>query len=389
MFDLSKDELEIQNKLILLKSKSGTHSPSIQTIRDKLPELNFKVDACFLSNPYATELFLEYFQTDILKKNKLRDLLEYYPSQNSIIADAASKVLHVPAENIFIGNGAIEVIQACMHRFVIKKIVVIIPTFSSYYEFTRPGVDVAYYQLKEENEFELDVDNYIEFVKNSGADSIVLINPNNPTGNLISYSDIEKIILELSYLETILLDESFIHFSFEDENLSEISYSKLVEKNKNLVLIKSMSKDFGIAGIRVGYGIMSVSRVKLLLDNGYLWNSNGLAEYFLRVYSNSSFKKQYDLCRVKFIKETQDFYRDFSKIKSVKTYPTKANFVLVGLPDNCSSTDLSSLLLIRHGIYVRSCGDKIGLNGNYLRVASRGANENKQIISAFSDLNHD
>lgn len=383
---LSDNDLFLQKKLALLKKKSGTHSPSIQTLRDKLPELRISVDACFLSNPYATDFFLHRFESDILKKNLLRDLLEYYPSQNAALSEALSVALKIPKANIFVGNGAAEVIQACMHRFVNRKIIVIIPTFSSYYEFVKPGVEVVYYPLSAANNFELDIEDYIRFVRREDPDAIVLINPNNPTGNLLKMKDIRRIVDEFSYIDTILLDESFIHFAFEDDSCEYVSSAGLVNQFDNLIIIKSMSKDFGVAGLRVGYGIMSDQRVIDLLGNGFLWNSNGLAEYFIKVYAEEGFRAGYEPLRIRFIRETQDFYRDMAAMEIGKVYPTQANFLLYQLPEGLTSEQLNAQMLIHHGIYTRSLNDKIGLHGEYLRVASRGEQENKIILHALKSI---
>ena len=264
--------------------------------------------------------------------------------------------------------------------------VVNIPTFSSYYEFAQDIVDVQFFKLRKEDNYNLDVIEYIKFIKEHKPDTIVLINPNNPTGNYILKADLIKILKELSFVDNIIIDESFIHFAFEDEFYSEVTLSKLVNEYKNLYIVKSMSKDFGIAGIRAGYAIMEENKVNDLLKNGYLWNSNGLAEHFFRLYSQKEFIANYQIARKRYIEETQKFIIDISKVPSIKVYPSSANFVLIELPDEISSELITSILLIRHGIYVRNCADKIGLEGNYLRIASRGLVDNQTIIDVLKDL---
>ena len=382
----SPKEEEIRNKMISLKQEAGSHSPSIHTLTQLIPGLSIKIDACFLSNPYATELYMDYFKREILNKNKLRDLLEFYPSQNDVIAFLLSSSINVDSKQIFIGNGAIEIIQAIIHRYAKKKMVVNIPTFSSYYEFAQGIVDIEFFKLKKDNNYNLNVDEYIDFIKKVRPDTIVLINPNNPTGNYILKADLIRILTELSFVENIIIDESFIHFAFEDEFYSEVTLSKLVEEQKNLYIVKSMSKDFGIAGIRAGYAIMAEYKVKELLKNGYLWNSNGLAEHFFRLYSQKDFVSNYQIARKRYIEETQKFIIDISKVPNIKVYPSSANFVLIELPDGISSELITSILLIRYGIYVRNCDDKIGLEGNYLRIASRGQQDNQSIIDVLMDL---
>ena len=132
-------------KIRQLKALSGTHSPSIDTLLNECKELIIDVDACFLSNPYATELFMDYLNSDLISTKKLRDVLEYYPPQNRDVANTISKAINVDSSNIFVGNGAIEIIQALIHNFVQSKICVIIPTFSSYYEFVKDDIEILYF----------------------------------------------------------------------------------------------------------------------------------------------------------------------------------------------------------------------------------------------------
>lgn len=385
-FSFSTEEEMIRKRIISLKKEAGTHSPSIQTIIELIPELNIKVDACFLSNPYATELYMNYFKSDVLDQGKLRDLLEFYPSQNSVIAGLVSKAINIDSNKIFIGNGAIEIIQAIIHRFAKEKIVINIPTFSSYYEFALENLSVNFFVLEKESDYNLDIVKYINYIKNVKPDTIVIINPNNPTGNYIYKKDLVKILDELSFVENIIIDESFIHFAFEDDLYNEITLSKLVSTYKNLYIVKSMSKDFGIAGIRAGYAIMAEDKVQVLLKNGYLWNSNGLAEHFFRLYSRPDFVEKYQFLRKKYIKETQKFIKEIEKVPRIKVYSSTANFVLLELPEGVSSETVTSILLIRYSIYVRNCDDKIGLNGNYLRIASRNKEDNHHIIESLMEL---
>lgn len=386
MIELNEQEKRLAAKIKRLKESSGSHSPSIFTIAQKLPELQIKVDACFLSNPYATELFLNYLKKDLIDSDKLRDVLEFYPSQNSVIADVIAQYLNIDAENIFIGNGAIEIIQAVLHNFVGKKLIVNIPTFSSYYEFVRADTQVLYFQLLKEKQYALDIERYIKFVKDSKADSIVIINPNNPDGGYINYENLRYILTELKHLSNIILDESFIHFAYENKQYDLVQTEQLFKEFPNLIIIKSMSKDFGIAGIRSGYGIMSKDKVASLLHNGYLWNSSGLSEYFFRLYVQKYFLQEYEKIRKKYISQTQVFYDNLSKIQAIKVYPSMSNFALVELLDKSTSADFVTKMLVKYGIYTRTCNDKIGLDGEFVRIASRTYEENEIISNAMKDL---
>jgi len=376
----------IKTKIKKLKEVSGSHSPSIATLINDIPQLEIKVDACFLSNPYATDLFMGHLEEDLIKKNRLRDVLEFYPPQNKDISAILSKSLQVNPENIFVGNGAIEVIQAVLHRFVKKKLCVILPTFSSYYEFANDETEVLYYHLHKENKFELDLFDYIKFVKDNAINNIVLINPNNPNGGYIPKEQFHTLIEELKHLDNIIIDESFIHFAYEDVDMFQVSNEELIQNYPNLVIVKSMSKDFGVAGLRAGYGIMASNKIEQLLKTGYLWNISGLTDYFFRLYSSREFQKQYDVVRKKYIMNTLMFLSEIRSVHSITVYPSKANFALVEIPEGFNSFDFTMDLLIDHGVYVRDCGDKVGLDGDFIRVASRTFEENLEIINAIKTV---
>jgi histidinol-phosphate/aromatic aminotransferase/cobyric acid decarboxylase-like protein len=369
-----------------LKKQSGSHSPSLSSIKEKIPELQIKVDACFLSNPYATDLFLEYFKTEMIDTGDINALLEFYPSQNKVIANYVETQLNIQAGSVFICNGAIEAIQAIIHRYSKGKLLVIIPTFSSYYEYATDEIEVIYYKLRKEDNFKLDVDDYIETVEREKPNTIILINPNNPNGGYINYDDLKRITNELDMVENIIIDESFIHFAYEDSDMKLKSIVPFVNEKENIMVIKSMSKDFGIAGLRCGYAIMSKRRVSELLRNGYLWNSNGIAEYFFKLYSRPDFLAKYEVVRRKYITESLVFISALNQIANIKVYPSRANFVLVELLNGLTANDISTKLICDHGIYVRNCNDKIGLDGEYIRVAARTLNENKLIIDAIKSV---
>ena len=181
-------ELALIERIKRLKKEAGSHSPSAWTLAKLIPELRLKVDACFLSNPYATKLFLMHFQREVIRPRKLRALLELYPSQNRVIAAKLGRVLDQETDSIFVGNGAAEIIQAILHRFTGEKILVNLPTFSPYYEFARPDTQVLFNVLHKEDEFRFDPSAYLKLVHREKPDTVVLINPNNPDGGYIPHA---------------------------------------------------------------------------------------------------------------------------------------------------------------------------------------------------------
>lgn len=384
---LSSRERALADRLMQLKREAGSHSPSAPTILKMIPELRMRVDACFLSNPYATELFLDHLYREVIRPGKLRKLLEFYPSQNRVIAAKLATALDLPTERLFVGNGAIEIIQAILHRFTGAKILVNLPTFSPYHEFARPDTQVVYNVLRKEDEFHFDVGEYIRTVRRERPDTIVLINPNNPDGGYIPHAKLVAMLEELRDVPNILVDESFLHFACEGEGFAYHSLARELDRFPNVMVVKSMSKDFGVAGIRAGYAVMAPERVKALLDNGYLWNSSGLAEYFFELYSRPQFQADYERKRIHYIRHSRRFFKALNGLPGVHIYPTQANFALVELRrDDMTAEDLVCRLLVRRGIYARACDDKKGLEpGRFIRVASRTRSENRYVLRGLKE----
>lgn len=375
---LSKTSNEdLYAKLYDLKKQNGTHSPSINTIIEFIPEIQCNIDACFLSNPYATDLFLKKFNEDLISSNNIRNYLELYPQQNKFISKKISSYIKVPSENILIGNGAIEIIEKVMND-IDGKILIGLPTFSSYYEFNKKCK-----VIKSKKQL-LTSEDVISEVRRTGSNNLLLVNPNNPTGHYLPKEQIENILSELKELDTIIIDESFIHFATKDDP-NTASVSELVLKYPNLVVIKSMSKDFGIAGIRCGYAIMTEEKVKSLTKKGFLWNSNGISEYFFNLLSDKSFIKEYEKTRIKFLNEFDEFYTELNKIEHIEVYPSKTNFFLIDLKTK-KSFDFVCWMLIEKGIYVRSMDDKIGMGidkDTFVRIAGKTQEENNYIVESI------
>ena len=384
---ISSIEQELLNKIEALSARSGSHSPSLGMMQQAIPEIEVDIDACYLSNPLATDLFWSYFNADVLADPQLfKRMLEAYPSQNNAIAERLSTAIGVDADGLFIANGATEAIQAVIHNFS-SHIHINTPTFSPYYEFAGPDTQVTEFQLDPANNFAVDPEQYVASVLQSRADTAVLISPNNPDGHLIPETDLEWILSKLTTLRTIIVDESFVHFADRSTPSNELpTVTGITSQFDNVTVVKSMSKDFGIAGIRAGYAIMPPERVTQLLAHGYLWNTSGMAEYFFSLFDRPEFSTQYlrELSNYKaFIDK---FTASTAKFDFVRAFDTSANFQLMKMPEHVSAEVAAALLLLRHGVYVRSCGDKIGLDGEYLRVSIRTEPENIKVLSAITDI---
>ena len=149
-----------------------------------------------------------------------------------------------------------------------------------------------------------------------------------------------------------------------------------------------MSKDFGIAGIRCGYAIMSQDKVDYSIKKGFLWNSNGLSEYFFGLLSDSEFIDEYEKTRIRYLNEFEEFGNQLSEIKEIKVYPSKTNFFLIDLKTK-KSFDFVCWMLIEKGIYVRSMDDKIGMGidtDTFVRIAGKTQEENIYIVESIKEF---
>ena len=212
---------------------------------------------------------------------------------------------------------------------------------------------------------------------------MVIINPNNPDGSLVSKEKMKELLEKFAFMDNIILDESFIEFAGTPESVATSFY-----EFKNLTIIRSMSKIFGIAGIRAGFCITKAEYVTKLLNSGYLWNSNCFAIYFFELLNNKDFMKEYEEAKDKYNKELESYGKALETCNpKIKFYKSKANFFLGELIDkNKTVEELMFYMLCEYGIYIRQCADKKGLNDRFFRISSRNEEENKKIIEAFKNF---
>lgn len=354
-----------------LKSNAGLHSPSIFELKNDL-KVDIQIDACFLCNPYAFELFLSNFKT-----KDLTDNIKYYPPQNKVLSNILSKGINVNSDNLLIGNGAIQLIELIVRKFKGKKKCIVTPTFSTYYEYDENNI--VYFQTTKEENFIVNKNKLINFCKDNNVEVLILVNPNNPTGTVFSKNEMLDIISNLKNVD-IIVDESFIDFYNREESLENEVY-----KNDKLIIIRSLSKDFGIAGLRLGYAVCTPSLKKEILDEyGLCWNINGLAQVFLELLQESNFQKEYEIAKFRYINERNDFYEKLSSLDKFKVYPSQANFFIINCFENVDN--VFSSLLFKHKIYTRILNDKLHLDKSFLRIACGKKEENDIIAESLLNI---
>jgi len=327
------------------------------------------IDFCYLYNRhFPNPSFIKEMMENVSV------LINTYPSGQEYIKLLLSSFFdyEIDRSKLFVGNGASELISL-INNHIIDSITIPVPTFSEYLKVKNKKL-INYYCLSEKNNFKIKPHGLVKEAKKTNF--LLLINPNNPTGQVISYKDLAYILENLKSLKGIILDESFIDFSDEQSGI------KLVEKYPNLIFIKSISKSYGAAGLRLGYIYTNNQKVKDVL-NQYLpiWNINSFAEKFLEKFSK--YKESFNKSLIMTVRDRQKLMRMLQKIKHLKVYSSEANFLLCKIlnPD-LNSDKLSQLLFKYDNIFVKNLDQKIG--PSFFRVSVRNEEENKKLVKALN-----
>jgi threonine-phosphate decarboxylase len=282
------------------------------------------------------------------------------------------------SECITVGNGSVEIIHDFARAFVRNKVIIPAPTFCEYeLSSKRSGAGILFVPLKN---LTLDAELIIEKAKN--FDAIFLCNPNNPTG-LFSVKPIKKIIESIDSSTKILIDECFIEFTDDDDHHHHSLINKIKEYD-NIVILRSLTKSFGLAGLRVGYSISSPKLAKQLSANRIPWNVNGLAQMagIIALKDLKHLKKARTM-----IKKERQFIQSKIEKKMQSFAPCKSdvNYFLIHLK-NKNSTKVRDSLLTRSGVLVRDCSTFTGMNSEYIRVAVKTHRENLLLLDALESI---
>ena len=334
------------------------------------------LDFCYLVNPY--------FPNDRLMgeiKASFEILTTSYPSGLDINNLLAAKSLGLDKNQVLIGNGAAELIKPLLKSFH-KPVGVLKPSFS---EYEACATSVIPYSVPS-RDFTYTARDLITFYDDKEIDALVLVNPDNPTGNYIRKEEVLTLISFLKKKNALLiLDESFLDFSDKEESPSLMT-TELLTEHSNLVLIKSISKSYGVPGLRLG--ILACANpliISLVRDQLPIWNINSLAEYFLQIFEK--YQSDYKDALNQF-KETRDeMYHSLESIRQLTLYPTQANFILCEVRDGCSAQQIAELLLNRYNILVKDLSKKPGMeNRECIRIAIRSKADNERLCNALKHI---
>lgn len=335
------------------------------------------LDFCYLVNPY--------FPTSRMKE-ELRSsfdvLLTEYPSGMGVNSLLAGKYFGVRQNLIAVGNGAAELIHALINRLPGRKGVVY-PTFEEYPNRCRKEYLVPFQSARED--FSYSAEELTAYFENQKISSLLLINPDNPSGNLIDGIGLEH-LLKWSKEKQIrlVLDESFADFASE-KNLSLLKNDTL-ESNPHLIVVKSISKSYGVPGLRLGV-LATADEILLKQIKGDLpiWNINSFAEYYMQIFGK--YEAAYQKACHLFRDERSRFYKALQQISFLEVFPSQANYFLCKVIGRYTSGELTEQLLTRYNILIKDCSGKAGFEGaSYIRIAIRDADDNQNLINALESL---
>jgi threonine-phosphate decarboxylase len=313
-------------------------------------------------------------------KMSANSLVQTYPDPECReLKKSLSRYLGIDSEWVTLGNGAIEIIYWFAHTTtsVRGRVVIPTPTFCEYEVASQKvGAEVTLVPL---NNFDLDTDKIIE--KSRGADAVFLCNPNNPTG-MLATKQIMKIIENIDSSTKVLLDECFIELADNPEANTMIDQ---ISEFDNLVILRSLTKSFGLAGLRVGYSVCNPTLAKKLSSNKIPWNVNSLAQ----VAGVAALRERRCLSKARaLIKKERRFLHDnIEKLESFHPIRSDSNFFLVHLQGR-NSTQFRDRLLKNSGVLVRDCSTFTGMGAQYVRIAIKKHSENILLLKALEAFDY-
>ncbi len=335
------------------------------------------IDHAYLYNLYfPPESFFEKL------KDQIHELVLNYPVAQDALAALVGELIGQPQERIVVGNGASELIKI-VSGHIARKLIIPVPSFNEYAN-AAPDGNVIEFPL-EPPSFHLDVDKFAAETIRSKADIAVVVTPNNPTSLLVPRSDLLRLLKKLTGHDCMLIvDESFIDFARDRD---QATLETEIARYPNLTIFKSMSKAYGICGLRIGYMLTANSEFTARVREGiHIWNINGFAETFLELATQ--YRKDFsDSCKQ--VKADRDkFYEELQSIQGLTVFQPDANFIFCRLPDHSASgPEITKRLFVEHNIYIKHCQRKtLPESDRYLRIASRTQTENHQLIEALRDI---
>lgn len=335
------------------------------------------LDYCYLVNPYfPPKKMLEEI------KSNFDTLIAQYPSGMRVNSLLAAKNFSVKQEHILVGNGAAELIKGLVESFK-GKMGIVLPTFEEYHHRYK-GEIVAFNSA--EQDFSYTAQDLITFYTEHPVNQLVIINPDNPTGNYLSNAELKRLI-EWSKAQQVqlIIDESFVDFADGNENLNDtVLTEEILAMYDQLYVVKSISKSYGVPGIRLG--ILASSNKEMiakLKKDVAIWNINSFGEFYMQIAEK--YKKDYMKSIKKMQVVRQSFIEELKEVSYVKVYPSQANYVMCELLDGYQSVRVAEDLL-EQNILIKDLTTKIGNGRQYIRLAVRTKEENHYLVEKLKSF---
>ncbi|GGU32487.1 pyridoxal phosphate-dependent aminotransferase [Streptomyces coeruleorubidus] len=356
---------------------TAAHSPSMAALTREGGDGAGPVDFCIPCNPY--------FPTPAMFDDmsaRLRDIITYYPSSADTITAELCSLLQLPPQCVAMGNGSTELITWIDHLLVRESLAIPVPTFGRWTDQPmETGKRVDMFPLQESSGFALDLAQYAEFIRARGTRVAVICNPNNPDGGFLHKHAIVQFMDAMADLDLIVIDESFLEFADAEAEPSVVQEAML---RPNVIVLRSLGKNFGLHGIRFGYLVANpalAGRVRSMLPK---WNLNSFAEHVVFMLKEHGSEYAQSLQQVR--RDRLDMASQLSSLPGLTVYPSQGNFLFVRLPVGAEGTVVRDRMLTEHRILVRECGNKIGSSSRFLRLVVRPQVDVRRLVSGLEQV---
>lgn len=313
-------------------------------------------------------------------QNNFKALLEQYPSGIRVNAELAASAFGITPENIIVGNGAAELIKSMM-GFIKGKTGFVRPTFDEYPNRYTEIETINY--LVESEDFSYSASDLIEYFDKTNISNLVLVNPDNPSGNYIPKGDMMRLISWAGDKGIkVIIDESFVDFS--DEIDSSLIDQETLSRYPNLYVIKSISKSYGVPGLRLG--VLASGDKKLISwmkTDVSIWNINSFAEFYMQICGK--YRGSYVKSLEKFRKERNRFVSKLQELECIRVIPSQANYLMVELLDDLDAEELKQRMLLEQKVFIKTLSKKIKGKKQYLRIAIRNEADNDMFVQKLTE----
>lgn len=294
------------------------------------------------------------------------------------------KNFNLPSKYICVGNGAVEIIKVLMTELE-SPVGVLLPSFEEYINQLSEEQVIPFYVGELERNYQYTEDHIIHYFKDLSIKTLIVVNPENPSGNYIGKAGMEKLLRWTRESNIrLILDESFLDFAEEGETDSCLN-KEVLEENRQLVILKSISKAHGVPGIRLGFAASGNEELlKVLKKKLPIWNTNSFAEFYLQIFEK--YKSEFQTALKSFIPLRAGLEDSLRRIPFLEVLPTQSNFFMCKVKAPYTALLLTEKLLNEHNLFIKNLTGKKGLKGDWIRLAVKTKSENEKIVEVLKSL---